>query len=249
MLPDSKGHFGPYGGKYVPETLMAPLEELEEAYRSARRDKDFRKKQEDYLKNYIGRATPLYFAEKLTKHLGGAKIYLKREDLCHTGAHKINNALCQAMLAKRMGKKRVIAETGAGQHGVATATAAAFLGLECEIYMGTEDMRRQALNVFRMKLLGAKVRPVDNGSRTLKDAINEAIRDWVTNVEGTNYIMGTVFGPHPYPMMVRNFQSVIGKEARIIQANFNSKRISWSELVDVARICNATKTEIEEMVE
>jgi tryptophan synthase beta chain len=214
MLPDKKGHFGPYGGKYVPETLMAPLEELEEAYRSAMKDKDFRAKQEDYLKNYIGRATPLYLAEKLTKRLGGAKIYLKREDLCHTGAHKINNALCQAMLAKRMGKKRVIAETGAGQHGVATATAAAFLGLECEVYMGTEDMRRQALNVFRMKLLGAKVRPVDNGSRTLKDAINEAIRDWVTNVEGTNYIMGTVFGPHPYPMMVRNFQSVIGKEAR-----------------------------------
>jgi len=214
MLPDSKGHFGPYGGKYVPETLMAPLEELEEAYRSARRDKDFRAKQEDYLKNYVGRATPLYFAEKLTKHLGGARIYLKREDLCHTGAHKINNALCQAMLAKRMGKKRVIAETGAGQHGVATATAAAFLGLECEIYMGTEDMRRQSLNVFRMKLLGAKVTGVNNGSRTLKDAINEAIRDWVTNVEGTNYIMGTVFGPHPYPMMVRDFQSVIGKEAR-----------------------------------
>lgn len=214
MLPDSKGHFGPYGGKYVPETLMAPLEELEAAYRDARKDKDFRKKQEDYLKNYIGRATPLYFAEKLTKRLGGARIYLKREDLCHTGAHKINNALCQAMLAKRMGKKRVIAETGAGQHGVATATAAAFLGLECEVYMGTEDMRRQALNVFRMKLLGAKVIGVDNGSRTLKDAINEAIRDWVTNVEGTNYIMGTVFGPHPYPMMVRDFQSVIGKEAR-----------------------------------
>ena len=214
MLPDRKGHFGPYGGKYVPETLMLPIEELEKAYRESKRDPEFKATQKNYLTNYVGRATPLYFAERLTRHLGGAKVYLKREDLCHTGAHKINNALSQVLLARKMGKKRVIAETGAGQHGVATATAAALFGLECEVYMGTEDMQRQALNVFRMKLLGAKVNGVDNGSRTLKDAINEAIRDWVTNVADTYYVMGTVFGPHPYPMMVRDFQSVIGKEAK-----------------------------------
>lgn len=193
---------------------MAPLEELESAYKKAMKDREFKSALNCYMSDYIGRPTPLYFAEKLTKKLGGARVYLKREDLCHTGAHKINNAISQALLAKRMGKRRIIAETGAGQHGVATATSAAFLGLECEIYMGTEDMRRQALNVFRMKLLGAKVTGVDNGSKTLKDAINEAIRDWVTNVSDTNYVMGTVFGPHPYPMMVRNFQSVIGKEAK-----------------------------------
>ena len=214
MLPDKKGHFGPYGGKYVPETLMAPLEELERAYNICRKDPEFKASLDKLLTDYVGRATPLYFANSLTNHLGGAKIYLKREDLCHTGAHKINNALSQALLAKQMGKKRLIAETGAGQHGVATATAASLLGLDCEIYMGTEDMRRQALNVFRIKLLGAKITGVDNGSKTLKDAINEAIRDWVTNVNDTYYVMGTVFGPHPYPMMVRNFQSVIGKEAR-----------------------------------
>jgi len=214
LLPDKKGHFGPYGGKYVPETLMAPLEELERAYNTCRRDPGFKASLDKLLTDYVGRATPLYFASSLTKHLGGAKIYLKREDLCHTGAHKINNALSQALLAKQMGKKRLIAETGAGQHGVATATAASLLGLDCEIYMGTEDMRRQALNVFRIKLLGAKITGVDNGSKTLKDAINEAIRDWVTNVNDTYYVMGTVFGPHPYPMMVRNFQSVIGKEAK-----------------------------------
>lgn len=214
MIPDRKGHFGIYGGKFVPETLMAPLDELEKAYKASRRDKDFRETLKNYLTHYVGRPTPLYYAGKLTRALGGARIYLKREDLCHTGAHKINNALSQALLAKKMGKNRVIAETGAGQHGVATATSAAFLGLKCEVYMGTEDMRRQALNVFRMKLLGANVIGVDNGSKTLKDAINEAIRDWVTNCRGTNYIMGTVFGPHPYPMMVRDYQSVIGRETR-----------------------------------
>ncbi len=214
MIPDRKGHFGIYGGKFVPETLMAPLEELEKAYRATKRDKDFRDVLNNYLANYVGRPTSLYYAEKITKALGGAKIYLKREDLCHTGAHKINNALSQALLARKMGKNRVIAETGAGQHGVATATSAAFLGLQCDVYMGTEDMQRQALNVFRMKLLGATVIGVDNGSKTLKDAINEAIRDWVTNIRDTNYIMGTVFGPHPYPMMVRDYQSVIGKEAK-----------------------------------
>ncbi len=214
MLPDRKGHFGPYGGKFVPETLMAPLEELEKAYRASKRDPEFIALQKSCFADYIGRPTPLYFAERLTGFLGGAKVYLKREDLCHTGAHKINNALSQVILAKRMGKRRVIAETGAGQHGVATATAAAFLGLDCEVYMGTEDMKRQALNVFRMRLLGARVTGVDGGSRTLKDAINEAIRDWVTNVADTHYVMGTVFGPHPYPMMVRDFQSVIGREAK-----------------------------------
>ena len=214
MLPDKGGHFGIYGGRYVPETLMPALLELEEAYGQAKRDKNFQRKLKYYLDEYVGRPTPLFFAEKLTGKLGGARIYLKREDLCHTGAHKINNAIGQALLAVRLGKKRVIAETGAGQHGVATATAAALLGLECEVYMGTEDIRRQALNVYRMKLLGTKVVPVDIGSRTLKDAISEALRDWTTNVRTTHYVMGTVFGPHPYPMMVRDFQSVIGTEAR-----------------------------------
>jgi len=214
LLPDRKGHFGPYGGKFVPETLMAPIEELEKAYIKSKKDEEFISLRASYMESYVGRATPLFSAKNLTKRLGGAKIYLKREDLCHTGAHKINNALSQALLAKKMGKKRIIAETGAGQHGVATATSAALLGLECEVFMGTEDMRRQSLNVFRMKLLGAKVTAVDNGSKTLKDAINEAIRDWVTNVADTFYVMGTVFGPHPYPMMVRDFQSVIGKETK-----------------------------------
>jgi tryptophan synthase beta chain len=213
-LPDKKGHFAKYGGRFVPETLMPALIELEKAYKQYRKDKDFLKDLSLLQKNYIGRPTPLYHAKKLSKELGGAKIYLKREDLCHTGAHKINNALAQALLAKRMGKKRIIAETGAGQHGVATATGAALAGLECEIYMGSEDIRRQALNVFRMRLLGAKVTEVNVGSKTLKDAINEALRDWTTNVRNTHYVLGTAFGPHPYPAMVRDFQSVIGKEAR-----------------------------------
>ena len=209
-----KGYFGPYGGQFVPETLMAPLEELEKAYLEAKEDPSFREELEGLLRDYGGRPTPLYFARRLTEHWGGAKVYLKREDLLHTGAHKLNNTLGQGLLARRMGKTRLIAETGAGQHGVATATAAAVLGMECEIYMGTEDMRRQELNVFRMKLLGAKVTPVDSGSRTLKDAINEALRDWVTNVRTTHYLLGSVLGPHPYPTIVRDFQSVIGREAR-----------------------------------
>jgi len=213
-MPDKTGHFGIYGGKYVPEVLMAALAELEEAYLRARRDAAFQRELRYYLRQYAGRPTPLYFAERLTHELKGAKIYLKREDLCHTGAHKINNTVGQVLLAKKMGKRRVIAETGAGQHGVATATAAALFGLVCEVYMGTEDMQRQALNVFRMKLLGAKVTPVDAGSRTLKDAINEAMRDWATNVRSTAYVLGSVLGPHPYPMIVRDFQKVIGKEAR-----------------------------------
>jgi len=203
-----------YGGRFAPETLMPALHELEEAYLSSKKDKDFQRELVHLQKTYIGRPTPLYFAGRLTEHLGGARIYLKREDLAHTGAHKINNALGQVLLAKKMGKKRVIAETGAGQHGVATATAAALAGLECEIYMGTEDMERQALNVFRMLLLGSKVTEVPVGSRTLKDAINEALRDWTTNVRTTHYVLGTVFGPHPFPVMVRDFQSVIGREAR-----------------------------------
>ena len=213
-VPDTRGYFGPYGGQFVPETLMPALEELAAAYRKARRDPSFRRELNYYLKEYAGRPTPLYFAERLSRHLGGARIYLKREDLCHTGAHKINNTLGQVLLAKRMGKRRVIAETGAGQHGVATATAAAMFGLECEIYMGTEDMRRQALNVFRMRLLGARVTPVDTGSRTLKDAISESLRDWTATVRHTHYVLGSVLGPHPYPMMVRDFQSIIGQEAR-----------------------------------
>ncbi len=213
-IPNSKGHFGPYGGRFVPETLMPALIELEKAYKKYRKDKNFLEELSLLQKNYIGRPTPLYFAKNLTGNLGGAKIYLKREDLCHTGAHKINNAIGQALLAKRMGKSRIIAETGAGQHGVATATGAALIGFDCEIYMGTDDMKRQALNVFRMRLLGAKVTEVSTGSRTLKDAINEALRDWTTNVRNTHYVLGTVFGPHPYPVMVRDFQSIIGHEAR-----------------------------------
>jgi tryptophan synthase beta chain len=213
-IPDKKGHFGIYGGKFAPETLMPALTELEAAYLGARKDKTFQAELEYYFREFIGRPTPLYFAKRLTDHLGGAKIYLKREDLNHTGAHKINNSLAQVLLAKRMGKTRVIAETGAGQHGVATATAAAMFGLDCEVYMGTDDVARQSLNVFRMKLLGTIVRPVDAGSRTLKDAINEAMRDWITNVANTHYVLGTAFGPHPFPMMVRDFQSVIGREAK-----------------------------------
>ena len=209
-----KGHFGNYGGQFVPETLMHPLEELEAAYQAAQRDPAFQARLDYLFHNYSGRPTPLYLAERLTKAWGGAKIYLKREDLNHTGAHKINNCLGQGLLAQRMGKKRIIAETGAGQHGVATATVCALLGLECDVYMGEEDIRRQELNVFRMKLLGARVVPVSSGSKTLKDAINEAMRDWVTNVRTTYYMLGSVLGPHPYPAMVRDFQSVIGREAR-----------------------------------
>jgi tryptophan synthase beta chain len=208
------GRFGPYGGRYVPETLMAALEELEREYEKARRDKKFRAEFKRLLEEYAGRPTPLFYARRLTKELGGAKIYLKREDLLHTGAHKINNCLGQALLAQRMGKRRIIAETGAGQHGVATATVCALFGFECVVYMGVEDMRRQELNVFRMRLLGAEVRGVDSGSRTLKDAINEAMRDWVTNVRSTHYLLGSVLGAHPYPAMVRDFHSVIGREAR-----------------------------------
>ena len=213
-LPDKKGYFGNYGGRFAPETLMPALDELQKAYEASRKDREFQRELVHLHKTYIGRPTPLYFAKRLTESLGGAKIYLKREDLAHTGAHKINNAVGQALLAKKMGKARLIAETGAGQHGVATATGAALLGLECEIYMGSDDIVRQALNVFRMKLLGAKVNEVSIGSRTLKDAINEAMRDWTTNVGTTHYVLGTAFGPHPFPAMVRDFQSVIGKEAR-----------------------------------
>jgi tryptophan synthase beta chain len=209
-----RGYFGQYGGRFVPETLIPALEELDRAFQDAVRDKEFMKEFEYLLREYVGRPTPLYFAKNLTEYLGGAKIYLKREDLTHTGAHKINNALGQALLAKRMGKKRLIAETGAGQHGVATATGAAFVGLRCEIYMGSEDMKRQALNVFRMELLGAKVTEVASGSKTLKDAINEALRDWTTNVRTTHYVLGTVFGPHPYPTLVKEFQAVIGRETK-----------------------------------
>lgn len=211
-LPNERGRFGEFGGRYVPETLIPALDELTEAYLAAKDDASFQQEFEHYLKTYVGRPSLLYYAENLTEHCGGAKIYLKREDLNHTGAHKINNTIGQALLAKRLGKKRVIAETGAGQHGVATATAAALFNLECVVYMGEEDVRRQALNVFRMELLGAKVEPVTSGTKTLKDATNEAIRDWVTNVRDTFYILGSVVGPHPYPMMVRDFQSVIGLE-------------------------------------
>lgn len=214
MLPNKKGYYNIFGGKFVPETLMPALDELETAYSKSRSDKSFKKELDYYLKEYAGRPTPLYFAERLTKKMGGAKIYLKREDLLHTGAHKINNTLGQALLAVKMGKSRIIAETGAGQHGVATATVAALFGIPCEIFMGEEDIKRQAINVFKMKLLGAKVNSVSSGSKTLKDAMNEAIRDWVTNVRSTYYVIGSVAGPHPYPMMVRDFQSIIGKEAR-----------------------------------
>jgi tryptophan synthase beta chain len=212
--PDNRGYYGPYGGRYVPETLAAPVEMLERAYLEARQDEAFRQELMSLLQTYVGRPTPLYEARRLTEQVGGARLFLKREDLAHTGAHKINNALGQALLARRMGKRRIVAETGAGQHGVATATAAALLGLACEVYMGADDMARQALNVYRMRLLGATVTQVDAGSRTLKDAINEAMRDWVTNVEDTYYLLGSVLGPHPYPLMVREFQSVIGEEAR-----------------------------------
>ncbi len=212
--PDSRGYYGAYGGRFVPETLVAPVAELERAYFSARADAGFRGTLEGLLRDYVGRPTPLYEARRLSQSLGGARIFFKREDLAHTGAHKINNALGQALLAQRMGKRRVIAETGAGQHGVATATVCALLGLECHVYMGAEDMERQALNVFRMQLLGATVRRVDAGARTLKDAINEAMRDWVANVADSYYLLGSVLGPHPYPLMVREFQSVIGQEAR-----------------------------------
>ena len=212
--PDQSGHFGPYGGRFVPEVLMAPIEELEQAYLAAREDPAFHSELQGLLRNYAGRPTALYFAQRLSESLGGARIYLKREDLLHTGAHKINNCLGQALLARRMGKKRIIAETGAGQHGVATATVCALLGFECVVYMGEEDMRRQRLNVFRMRMLGAKVVAVTTGGRTLKDAISEAMRDWVTNVAGTHYLLGSVLGAHPYPMMVRDFHKVIGEEAR-----------------------------------
>ena len=212
--PDSRGYYGAYGGRFVPETLVAPVQELERAYFAARADAGFRSTLEKLLRDYVGRPTPLYEARRLSESLGGARIFLKREDLAHTGAHKINNALGQALLAQRMGKRRVIAETGAGHHGVATATVCALLGLECDVYMGAEDMERQALNVFRMQLLGATVRRVEAGARTLKDAINEAMRDWVTNVADSYYLLGSVLGPHPYPLMVREFQSVIGQEAR-----------------------------------
>ncbi|HEV2862927.1 MAG TPA: tryptophan synthase subunit beta [Pyrinomonadaceae bacterium] len=212
--PDAGGHWGRYGGRYVPETLMAPLEELTEAFEAARTDEAFHAEFESLLKDYSGRPTPLFRADRLTEKAGGARIYLKREDLSHTGSHKINNALGQVLLARRMGKRRIIAETGAGQHGVATATVCALFGLRCVVYMGSEDVRRQSLNVFRMRLLGAEVREVDAGQRTLKDAINEALRDWVTNVADTYYLLGSALGPHPYPLMVRLFQSVIGREAR-----------------------------------
>ena len=212
--PDKRGYYGAYGGRFVPETLVAPVEALERAYLTARQDPDFRARLDDLLRDYVGRPTPLYEARRLSESLGGARIFLKREDLAHTGAHKINNALGQALLAKRMGKRRIIAETGAGQHGVATATVCALLGLECDVYMGAEDMERQAPNVLRMRLLGAAVRRVDAGAKTLKDAINEAMRDWVTNVTDSYYLLGSVLGPHPYPLMVREFQSVIGQEAR-----------------------------------
>jgi len=231
QFPDDNGHFGQFGGRYVAETLMPALLELDEAYRQAKVDPAFQKEVDYYLKDYVGRPSPLYYARRLTEHLGGARIYLKREDLNHTGAHKVNNTVGQALLARRMGKKRVIAETGAGQHGVATATVAALFGMDCEVFMGTVDMRRQALNVFRMKLLGSRVTGVTSGTATLKDAMNEAIRQWVTRVRDTFYIIGTVAGPHPYPAMVRDFQAVIGRETReqILQAE--------GRLPDVAVAC------------
>ncbi|MCK5254972.1 MAG: tryptophan synthase subunit beta [Deltaproteobacteria bacterium] len=213
-IPNKNGHFGTYGGRYVSETLMPALLELEDAFNSYKNEPSFKKELNYYLKQYVGRENPLYYAERFTRHLGGAKIYLKREDLNHTGAHKINNTIGQILLAKRMGKSRIIAETGAGQHGVATATVAALFGLECVVYMGSEDIKRQSMNVFRMKLLGAHVRPVSSGSNTLKDAMNEALRDWITNVRNTFYIIGSVAGPHPYPVMVREFQKIIGEETK-----------------------------------
>ena len=213
-LPDSTGHFGPFGGRYVPETLVHPLQQLEDEYWRAQQDPEFQRELDYYLKEFVGRPTPLYFAERLTKALGGARIYLKREDLLHTGAHKINNAMGQVLLAKRMGKTRIIAETGAGQHGVATATVSAMFGMKCVIYMGAVDCKRQELNVYRMKMLGAEVVPVKAGQQTLKEAVNEAMRDWVTNVRSTHYILGTAYGAHPYPVMVRNFHRIMGDEAR-----------------------------------
>jgi tryptophan synthase beta chain len=231
QYPDERGHFGEYGGRYVAETLMPALLDLEEAYAVASQDPEFQQQFEYYLKHYVGRPSPLYFAERLTKELGGAKIYLKREDLNHTGAHKVNNTVGQVLLARRMGKKKIIAETGAGQHGVATATVAALFGLECEVFMGKEDIRRQSLNVFRMKLLGAKVTEVTSGTATLKDAMNDALRHWVTHVRDTFYVIGTVAGPHPYPLLVRNFQSVIGTEAK--QQLFEAE----GRLPDVAVAC------------
>ena len=215
MLPSKKGYFGAFGGKYVPETLMSALDELEREYIKAKKDKRFREELNYYLRKYAGRPTPLYFAKNLTKRFRGAKVYLKREDLLHTGAHKINNTIGQLLLARRMGKHRIIAETGAGQHGVATATAAALFECECYVYMGEEDMKRQAINVFRMRLMGTEVIPVTSGSKTLKDAINETLRDWVTNIETTHYVLGSVVGPHPYPMLVRDFQTIIGRETRV----------------------------------
>lgn len=212
--PDERGHFGIYGGRYVAETLMPLILQVEKAYEAAKKDLSFQKEFDELLEHYVGRPSPLYFAKRLTEHCGGAKIYFKRDELNHTGAHKINNCLGQALLAKRMGKKRIIAETGAGQHGVATATVCALFGLQCVVYMGAKDMKRQAPNVFRMKLLGAEVRPVESGSKTLKDAMNDALRDWVTNVDNTFYLIGTAAGPHPYPAMVRDFQSIIGNEVR-----------------------------------
>ena len=214
QIPDSAGRFGPYGGRYVPETLVYPLQQLEEEYFRAQQDPEFQQELDYYLREFCGRPTPLYFAQRLTEDLGGAKIYLKREDLLHTGAHKINNAMGQILLAKRMGKTRIIAETGAGQHGVATATVAAMFGLECVVYMGAHDCERQRLNVYRMRMLGAEVVPVEAGQKTLKEAVNEAMRDWVTNVRSTHYILGTAYGAHPYPVMVRNFHRVIGEESR-----------------------------------
>ncbi|MBU1864557.1 MAG: tryptophan synthase subunit beta, partial [Candidatus Omnitrophica bacterium] len=213
-VPDKKGYFDEFGGKFVPETLMFALRELETAYARVKKDKAFQRELKEILHTYAGRPTPLFFAKNLTKKLGGARIYLKREDLCHTGAHKINNTLAQGLLAVKLGKKRIIAETGAGQHGLASATAAQFFGLPCVVYMGEEDIKRQAPNVYKMKLLGAEVRPVSSGSKTLKDATNEAIRDWVTNVDTTHYLLGSTVGPHPYPMMVRDFQSIIGNEVK-----------------------------------
>lgn len=231
-VPDAMGHFGPYGGRYVPETLMAALDELTRVYDQCKNDPLFHDELQEYQRYYIGRPTPLYFARRLTEKYGGARIYLKREDLCHTGAHKINNCLGQILLANRMGKPRIIAETGAGQHGVASATASALFGKSCDVYMGTEDIERQRLNVFRMRLLGAKVIPVTSGARTLKDATSEAIRDWVTNVRTTHYIIGSVVGPHPYPMMVRDFQSVIGEETKRQFAE-----LSGGKLPDVVMAC------------
>ncbi|MBV8200149.1 MAG: tryptophan synthase subunit beta, partial [Acidobacteria bacterium] len=231
-LPDIDGYFGAFGGRYVPETLMAPLAELARAYDRRRRQRAFRRELAAVLRDYVGRPTPLYFAAGLSAQLGGARIFLKREDLLHTGAHKINNAVGQCMLARAMGKRRVIAETGAGQHGVATATAAAVMGLSCVVYMGVEDMRRQRVNVDRMRLLGAEVAPVDAGSRTLKDAINEALRDWVTNVRTTHYVLGSVLGPDPYPRMVRDFHRVIGDEAKA-----QLKRQAGTETPDLAVAC------------